>query len=151
MMLVQSADGTLRLAHAGSVAQAAAPGGPTPEERAENITRLVQTMRVMTKDGISEATIRLRPDHLGEVSIAIRVDGRIVTATVQAESRNVREWLQSQEDSLRSNLSQQGLSLDKLHVQRDPKHDRREQQHEQQQRPRYRRPQDLEARFEVSA
>jgi flagellar hook-length control protein FliK len=151
MMLVQSADGTLRLAHAGSVAQTVPAGGPTPEDRAENITRLVQTMRVMSKDGISEATIRLRPDHLGEVSIAIRVDGRNVTATVQAESRNVREWLQSQEDSLRSNLSQQGLSLDKLQVQRDPKHDRREQQHEQQPRPRYRRPQDVEARFEVSA
>ena len=108
-------------------------------------------MRVQMKEGVSEATVHLRPEHLGEVSIAIRVDGKSVSAVIHAESAGVREWIQAQENTLRSGLSEQGLHLDRLLVQRDPRHDRREQARPEQRRARVKRGPETPERFEVSA
>ena len=150
MMLVQGPDGTLRLALAPLSELAKLP--PTAQENAANITNLVQTMRVLTKSGVSEATVQLHPEHLGEVTIAIRVEGKSVSAVVNAESSSVRDWILSHESTLRSGLSEQGLHLDRLLVQRDPRHDRREQPRPEQRRARGRRsPEETQERFEVSA
>lgn len=147
LALTQAADGTLTL-----VPAMAAPAlAQSSAVQSENLERLVQTMHVMVKGSVSEATVRLRPEHLGEVSVAVRVDGRVVTATVIAEAANVREWLQSNEDTLRTGLQQQGLTLDRLIVQREARQERREQQHPDARRPRPRRGQDPPPRFEVSA
>jgi flagellar hook-length control protein FliK len=117
----------------------------------ESLDRMVQTLRVMVKDRVSEATVRLRPEHLGEVSIDIRVDGRTVTAIIRAESAVVREWLQLQEDAVRNGLSQQGLHLERLIVQRDGKRERREQQAGDPRRSKPRRQSEPDTRFDVSA
>jgi hypothetical protein len=119
-----------------------------PYERAENIGRLVQSMRVLVRDGASEATIRLRPEHLGDVNISLRVDGRSVSAVVRAEAAGVREWLQLQHESLRQSLALHGLSLDRLDVEPDERRERREHDEEQPRRPRP-RPLDPGARFDV--
>jgi flagellar hook-length control protein FliK len=145
--LVHAADGTLRLS---SVPAPPALPGATPQAAAENVERLVQTMRVLVKDGTSEATVRLRPEHLGEVTVTIKVEGRVVVATVHAESAGVREWLQAHEDVLRGGLSQHGLQLDRLVVQRDGKHDRREHTREEPRRHRPRPDRGHEERFEVT-
>ena len=108
-------------------------------------------MRVMVRGNVSEATLRLRPEHLGDVSVVVRVDGRVVTATVIAESAGVREWLQLHEEALRTGLQQQGLTLDRLVVQREARQERREQPHPDARRSRPRRGQDPQPRFEVSA
>ena len=55
-----------------AVAAAAAAVVATPDS--DNIARLVQTFRVLSGDGTSEATIRLKPEQLGAVTISIRVD-----------------------------------------------------------------------------
>jgi hypothetical protein len=122
----------------------------TPQERSENVARLVQSMRVFTRDGVSEATVHLRPDHLGPVRIVIRVEGKSVVATVHAESASVREWLESQEGALRAGLSEQGLDLDRLVVHRDPRHQHREPPPDPP-RLRPRRDTSTEERFVVSA
>lgn len=145
LTLLASPDGTFRLGGAGAPAAPPSPVTHAPD----NFGRLVQTMRVQLKDGISEATVRLRPEHLGEVNISIRVDGKVVSAIVHAESAGVREWLQSQESALRASLSEQGLQLDRLHVQRDPRHDRREHPSQEPKRSRPRHPAGPDARFEV--
>ena len=131
------------------------PAGPysmmTPEERAGNLGRLVQSMRVLVRDGISEAVVRLRPEHLGEVSISLRLDGRSVSAVVRADTAGVREWLQSQHDVLRQGLALQGLDLEKLDVEPDDR--RRGAGHQDPEEPRRERPRDSdsEARFVVTA
>jgi flagellar hook-length control protein FliK len=107
-------------------------------------------MRVFTRDGVSEATVYLRPDHLGPVRIVIRVEGKSVVATVHAESASVREWLESQEGALRAGLSEQGLDLDRLVVHRDPRHQHREPPPDPP-RLRPRRDTSTEERFVVSA
>lgn len=148
MLLMQGADRTPSLA--------SSIGGPLPTfepspHHAGNVDRMVQTMRVMLKDGVSEATVRLHPEHLGDVRIDIRVQGKSVVATVHAESAVVREWLQLHEDALRSGLSQQGLTLDRLVVQRDARRERRDQPAEDFRRARTRREPGPQARFDVSA
>jgi len=136
LTLVASPDGTLRLTPAAQVAPMLIP--MLPQDEMVNTERMIQTMRVMVKDQVSEATIHLRPEHFGDVSIEVRVDGKSVSAIIHAESSSVREWLQGQEGSLRNGLSEQGLHLDRLMVQRDGRQDRREAQQQQSERRRQR-------------
>jgi flagellar hook-length control protein FliK len=97
---------------------AAAPVVETTPD-AENINRLVEAMRVTAKAGGWEATVRLKPHHLGEVSIALRVDGSNVSAVVNAEAAGVRQWLLSQENAVRSGMAEHGLHLESFQVTRD--------------------------------
>jgi flagellar hook-length control protein FliK len=120
----------------------------------ENAQNLVQAMRVTAKAGGWEATVRLKPEHLGEVTIALRVDGKNVSAAVQAESAGVRQWLMSQEDAVRSGMSEHGLLLDRFTVSRDgQRREADEQQPQRQQRRRAPRQATVgnEPRFEVVA
>jgi flagellar hook-length control protein FliK len=121
----------------------------TPAEETENLGRLVQGMRVQWRQGVPEATVRLNPEHLGEVTIQIRVERGVVSATFHAETPAVQQWLEAQEDKLRSGLADQGLNLERYAVQRD-----RQQQERREQRPyqqaRYRQPQNEGQRFEVT-
>jgi flagellar hook-length control protein FliK len=135
-----------------AAAVATAPAGPTQVDQ-ENVHTLVETMRVTAKAGAWEATVRLRPEHLGEVTIALRVDGKNVSAVVQAESAGVREWLTSQEDAVRSGMAEHGLQLDRYAVSRDGQRREAEDQQAQQEQPRRRAPRRAtagsEPRFEV--
>jgi flagellar hook-length control protein FliK len=151
MTLVASPDGTLRMA---SPLTAPAPVAMlmAPEHSQANLDQMVQSMRVMVRDTVSAATVHLHPEHFGEVSIQVRVDGKTVSAVVNTESAGVREWLQGQESTIRNGLSEHGLQLDRLVVQRDGRQDRR-QQGAQQQGPRRRRTRadaDAQQTFEIS-
>ena len=122
--LIASPDGTLRLSSTTSAPLTAA--SVLREPPVGNLDQMVQTMRVMVKDSVSEATVHLHPEHFGEVSIQVRVDGKSVSAIVHTESAGVREWLQGQESTIRNGLSEHGLQLDRLLVQRDGRQDRRQ-------------------------
>jgi flagellar hook-length control protein FliK len=126
-------------AQASVQAAAPAPVPVTPQQEADNVARLVESMRVQFRQGVPEATVRLRPEHLGEVTIAIRVDRGVVSAVVHAETPAVQQWLESQEDKLRNGLADQGLSLEKFVV-REREQERREQRPQHQPPPRYRQP-----------
>ena len=144
--------------HATAPAPIAAPvavaaPAPTTDVNAENVHNLVQAMRVTAKAGGWEATVRLKPEHLGEVTIALRVDGNNVSAVVQAESAGVRQWLMDQEQAVRSGLSEQGLQLDRFAVSRDGQRREADEQPQQQSNQRRRAPRQAapgnEARFEI--
>jgi flagellar hook-length control protein FliK len=82
----------------------------------EVVPQLVRAMRTQFRDGIGEAQIRLKPEHLGEVRIDLKVDGDRVSAVLQVERPEVRQAIEAQSHSLRSGLAAQGLSLDDLEV-----------------------------------
>jgi len=99
---------------------------------AELPSQLIDAIRLQARSGVQEARIRLRPEVLGEVSIAISVAGGAVSATIEAESPAVRQWIERHEGMLRERLSDQGLQLAQLEVkaddrQRDSERQRREQ------------------------
>jgi flagellar hook-length control protein FliK len=127
--------------HAGVSPLAAAAGLVTPAAVSVVETQvrdqIVQSLRVQLLQGGGEATIELNPEVLGKVRVAVKVDGSSVTATVQAATAQVREWVTTHRDELSQTLAQQGLRLDKLEVAEAPKEQpARDQAREQRQAPR---------------
>ena len=133
-----------------AAAAAAAPQTTAQTPEAESLGRLVQAMRVISRPGAWEANVRLKPEHLGDVNIAVRVERNTVSAVVNAEAAGVRQWLESQEQAVRSGMAEHGLHLERFVVQRDGQ--RREPQHQDPQespRHRARRPAASTERFEI--
>ena len=85
----------------------------------EVVPQLVRAMHAQFRAGVGEARIRLNPEHLGEVRVAITIDGDRVSALLQVERPEVQRAIESQSDSLRSGLAAQGFTLEHLSVSRD--------------------------------
>jgi flagellar hook-length control protein FliK len=82
--------------------------------------------------GGGEMKLTLTPEHLGEVTIQVKVTERHVTATLASDTPEVRQWMTAHQDDLRRGLTGLGLTLDEVVVkddgrreeQRQPTHDR---------------------------
>jgi hypothetical protein len=113
----------------------------------------VGAVRLRWQDGIGEARLRLGPDHLGEVSVSVRVDQQAVTATLRASTVEQQQWIAAHEAELRHALGEQGLELDRLVVAVDPDREQRQAPREKPPPPRPRRSRgdDSGQTFEVNA
>jgi flagellar hook-length control protein FliK len=87
--------------------------------------QIVRAARLQWNAGVGEARLRLHPEHLGEVTIALRVEQGNVTATLAAANQTVAEWMRSHRAELQSSLVEQGLTLASLEVVVDPDERRR--------------------------
>ena len=83
---------------------------------AELPRQIVQAIRLQWSDGVGDARIKLQPDYLGELSIAIRVEHGSVTASLESNSPAVRAWIDNNQPLLRQALAEHGLHLDQLTV-----------------------------------
>ena len=132
---------------------AAAPseGEPAPESRTMS-GQVVKAISMAWKDGTGEAKITLSPDHLGQVTVSMRVAHGMVTADVQASTQAAREWIQAHEQDLREKLAEQGLHLDQLVVTADGQRQQQQQQDDAraQNRRVYQRNRSSLARFELN-
>ena len=88
--------------------------------------QVVKAIRLQWNQGVSEARLRLRPEHLGEVRVSLRVEHGMVRAELQADTAEVRSWIRAHESELRRTLAEQGLDLDQLTVQDEPSGNGRE-------------------------
>ncbi len=79
-------------------------------------TQIVKSMRLQWSGGAGEARVTLKPEYLGEVVATIKVDQGVVTATLQADTPEVRRLLETQAASLREALVEHGLKLDRLDI-----------------------------------
>jgi flagellar hook-length control protein FliK len=95
------------------------PGGPLLPREHDVTMQLVQSLRLQFRDGIGEAVLKLKPEHLGSVAISLRVENGGLKANVQADLPAVRQWLESQQDTLRTALAEHGLRLDRFDVEPD--------------------------------
>lgn len=111
---------TARLAEVDStratVTTASAHDTPAPD----TTDRIVQSLRFQFQRGGGDAIVQIRPEHLGPLSISLRVENGSVQAHVTAENPVVAEWLKANEEMLRESLKESGLQLDRLVVHRDP-------------------------------
>jgi flagellar hook-length control protein FliK len=130
----------------------AGPAVSLPNESG-NVSSIVQAMRLQMRDGVGTAVVHLEPDYLGSVSIALRVENGVVTASFHAENPQVRAWMEANAPMLRESLAGQGLSLDHLLVTgeriADEQSSGRRQQQEQEQQARQRPRRDDATTFEV--
>jgi flagellar hook-length control protein FliK len=108
----------------GAVVEGSSAAGETtllqvPER--EVVAQLVQSMRMQFRDGVGEAVVHLKPEHLGTVSISLRIENGAVSASIHAGVPEVRQWLESQQTQLRDGLADQGLRLERFIVEPDGK------------------------------
>jgi flagellar hook-length control protein FliK len=79
-------------------------------------TQIVHAIRTQFANGVGEAHVKLNPGFLGGLTVAVRLDGQSVIASLQATNAEVREWIRGNEPLLRQALAQQGLQLEQLIV-----------------------------------
>jgi len=132
---------------AGSAAYVSA----APRQEEAVLPQIVQSIRLQTAQGSSEARVQLKPEHLGALNITLKVDQGQVTATIQASVAAVRQWIESHESSLRQALSEQGLELTRLVVRPDDEQGNEEgrEQGETRRQPQRRSWRDEDVTFEV--
>lgn len=101
---------------------AALRSAPSPASLAKTVLdqmvpEVVRSARVaVSAEGISEARIRLKPEHLGDIQMKVVMEEKMITAHFQVQSQSVREIIESQFQNLKEQLSQQGLKVDKFTV-----------------------------------
>jgi len=90
----------------------------TPQAAAnrEVADQIFEKIKVDIKPGVSEITMSLRPESLGEVSLRIASENGIITAHFVAESQRVKEIIESQLNQLKDSLEEQGVNVSELSV-----------------------------------
>jgi flagellar hook-length control protein FliK len=100
----------------GSVNQSAVIPPPVAQPRPDLHEVVKQVMDGMVSPNqqlkSSQVIVTLKPEHLGEVTVKINVDGDKVTAAFHAASTEVRGILESSMSQLKQEMSQQGWNFD---------------------------------------
>ena len=83
-----------------------------------NIGRqIVEQARLMQSRGNTEMTIKLNPEHLGQLSLKVAVNGNGgVTATFHSDNQTVRGIIENTMVMLKQELQDQGIKVDKIEV-----------------------------------
>ena len=68
------------------------------------------------KQGNDQITIKLSPDHLGDIKVNFRLEDQRLKVEIVAENRTARESLMQHADSLKESLSRQNITMDKFDV-----------------------------------
>jgi hypothetical protein len=115
--------------HTGATEAAGRPGTATAESATPGAVRsegsalregqwnqLVEKAVFSARNGISEARIDLKPDHLGQVRLQILTENAQVSIRIVAETAGARDLLESHLQSLRQELQQQGLQVESFDV-----------------------------------
>lgn len=89
-----------------------------PRQELHDVASQVMDGMIASTDRLksSQIIVTLKPEHLGEVTVKINVDGDKVTAAFHAASSEVRAILESSLPQLKQEMSQQGWSFDSTGV-----------------------------------
>ena len=131
------------LAEAATAPAADAPDADTPY-------RLVQSLRMQFLRGGGDAIVQLHPEHLGQVTVSLRVEQGSVAARITAADPVVAEWLQAHQDSLRDGLQANGLTLERLSIDRDGRSPDRRERRQPPPRQRFRQAAETQSTFELT-
>ncbi|HWB28889.1 MAG TPA: flagellar hook-length control protein FliK [Vicinamibacterales bacterium] len=116
-LLASSGPAAQPLQTAGTAVTTWPADGTLPES---TVNQIVQAIRLQWANGTGEARITLEPEQFGDVTVSLRVEHGQVSARVEADTPVVREWLQSNQQTLRHGLAEQNLRLDRLEVAAPP-------------------------------
>jgi flagellar hook-length control protein FliK len=68
------------------------------------------------KTGTDQVTIRLNPEHMGELKLNLRMENQQLKVEIVAENASVRDALLKHSDSLREALAKQNISMESFDV-----------------------------------
>lgn len=95
------------------VSQAASPSVQDPHDV---INQIVEHARLIKSPEASEMVIKLKPEHLGELTLKVAVDQGVVSATFHTNNNEVRGIIESSVQQLRQDMNQQGLKVEYVGV-----------------------------------
>ncbi|MFC1614493.1 flagellar hook-length control protein FliK, partial [Gemmatimonadota bacterium] len=94
----------------------------------EMIGKITQAARLTSSPGTSEISMKLEPDHLGQMKVRLSInENQFVSARIQVESHEARSLIENSIHRLRDSLAEHGLKIEKFSV------DVRQEQNPQQQ------------------
>ncbi|MDR3361721.1 MAG: flagellar hook-length control protein FliK [Desulfovibrio sp.] len=100
---------------------APAASEPAPENRAtlprHAASQVESALLTTLRDGATRMSLRLNPEELGAVTLILTLRNSEVSARILSDKNETAEMLNSQLESIRANLEQQGVKVDKLEVQ----------------------------------
>ena len=71
---------------------------------------------MVSRGGTSQVTVRLDPPDLGEVTVRLVSDNRVLSGEIIVQNRQVHELVQGRIAELRESLSSQGVQVDQIQV-----------------------------------
>lgn len=80
------------------------------------IKQVVEQLKVDIRPGATEIKMLLKPENLGEVALKVAMQNGIIVAEFIAQSERIKEILESNFNSLKEALQEQGLSVSELSV-----------------------------------
>ena len=86
------------------------------QEQIDVIRQISEKVDINLFEDKSEMIIKLKPDHLGKVTVEIAVENGNITAKFLAESQKVKEILESNMQDLKDHLAKQGMMIQDLSV-----------------------------------
>ncbi|MDX1927651.1 MAG: flagellar hook-length control protein FliK [Pirellulaceae bacterium] len=101
-------------AKAGSNDVAPEPG-LSQQERVRVIQRIARSFNRISAEGGS-INLRLHPEHLGSVSVQVRLEGRSLSARLSTETSAARDAIMQDLPALRQRLADQGFDVTKFQV-----------------------------------
>lgn len=106
--------GTIGTRSGARLASAAPPPLPAPEVDLAN--QIVQSAKLLLKNGQESIEIRLKPEILGKLFMRIEVVDRAMTAQMTVQSEQVKTMIESQLQSLQTALESSGLRLNRVAI-----------------------------------
>src|SRR6185369_9921218 len=87
-------------------------------DMSENVLRQVKDVLVNreVKAGNEQITMRLSPEHLGELTINFKMENQQLKVEIVAANRGVRDALMQQADNLKESLSRQNITMESFDV-----------------------------------
>ncbi|MFB5759724.1 flagellar hook-length control protein FliK [Paenibacillus medicaginis] len=77
---------------------------------------VVQKLDIVKHNGLSEATIMLRPEHLGHLEVKLSMSNGQLVAQFMTEHGGAKDLLEQQMSHLRASLHNQGIQVNKVEV-----------------------------------
>jgi len=104
--------------HTKSVADSAATtaGAPVKPDTNNVFGQIVDQAKLISRGNNSEMVIKLNPEHLGELTLKVAIEGGTVSASFHSSNSDVRAVIESTLPQLKQELSNQGLKVDYVGV-----------------------------------
>ncbi len=88
-----------------------------PVSHEQIITQIREKLAATPVDGdISRITLKLHPEELGELRVSMKMENQSLKVDIITDSRNVRDALMNNMDSLKETLSRQNISMERFNV-----------------------------------
>ena len=90
--------------------------GLSPEDRIENINKIIEQSQYMIKDGGGEMKLQLSPEGLGQVHLKVNIENGQMNVQMLADSAEAKQALTDSLSELRDSLAQHKISVDQISI-----------------------------------